>query len=151
MLNAFCWSTITHYTITHLTHYIYCTYSIVQKGIPAPLFRIPTSLDRACPLFLKIFYLPSFPFHPFLGYFRKFPHFHANPSCPNLTHQFPYTKLRGINKYRKGNFTNSTATFYQKSIFNFLNPFANISGYLNLWNTFRFIFRQLRNITTLNA
>ena len=37
----------------------------------------------------------------------------------------------------------STAAFYQKSIFSFLNPFRNTSGYLNLWDIFRFIFRQL--------
>ena len=43
-----------------------------------------------------------------------------------------------------GGFTSSTIAFYQKSIFDFLNPFTNISGYLNLTDIFRFIFRQLR-------
>ena len=33
---------------------------------------------------------------------------------------------------------------YQKSIFNLLNPFTNISGYLNLWDIFSVVFRQLR-------
>ena len=42
----------------------------------------------------------------------------------------------------KGDFTSSTVAFYQKLIFK--NPFTNISGYLNLWDIFRFIFRQLR-------
>ena len=50
----------------------------------------------------------------------------------------------GLNKYQKGDFTNSTVAFYQKSIFDFLHAFTNISGYLNLWDIFRFIFRQLR-------
>ena len=31
-----------------------------------------------------------------------------------------------------------------KSILDFLNPFTNISGYLILWDIFRFIFRELR-------
>ena len=53
-----------------------------------------------------------------------------------LTHT---SLLLGLNKYQKGDFTSSTVAFYQKSIFNLLNPFTNISGYLN-----RFIFRQLR-------
>ena len=50
----------------------------------------------------------------------------------------------GLNKYQKGNFTSSIVAFYQKSIFDFLNPFTNISCSLNLWDIFRFIFRQLR-------
>ena len=29
-------------------------------------------------------------------------------------------------------------------MFDFLNPITNISGYLNLWDIFRLIFRQLR-------
>ena len=58
--------------------------------------------------------------------------------------KLPYTQLTALNKYEKGDFTSSTVAFYQKSIFDFLNPFANISGYLNLWDIFRFIFRQLR-------
>ena len=49
-----------------------------------------------------------------------------------------------LNKYPKVDFTSSTVAFYQKSIFDFLNPFSNISGYLNLWDIFRFIFKQLR-------
>ena len=51
-----------------------------------------------------------------------------------------------LNKYQKGDSTSSTVAFYQKSIFGFLNPFTNISGYLDLWDIFRFIFRQLRVI-----
>ena len=50
----------------------------------------------------------------------------------------------GLNKYQKGDFTSLTMAIYQKSVFYFLNPFTNISGYLNLWDIFRFIFRQLR-------
>ena len=50
----------------------------------------------------------------------------------------------GLNKYQNCDFTSTTVAFYQKSIFDFLNPFTDISGYLNLWDIFRFIFRQLR-------
>ena len=45
----------------------------------------------------------------------------------------------GLNKYQKGDFTSSTVAFYQKSIFNLLNPII-----LNLWDIFRFIFKQLQ-------
>ena len=50
----------------------------------------------------------------------------------------------GLNKYQKGDFNSSTVAFYQKSIFDFLNPFRNTLGYLNLWNILRFDFRQLK-------
>ena len=50
----------------------------------------------------------------------------------------------GLKYYQKCDFTSSTIAFYQKSIFEFLNPFTNISGYLNLWDIFRFIFRKLK-------
>ena len=50
----------------------------------------------------------------------------------------------GLNKYQKGDFTSSTVAFYQKSIFDFFF-FLNISGYLNLWDIFKFNFRQLRD------
>ena len=39
-------------------------------------------------------------------------------------------------------FNNSTVAFYQFLFF--LNPFTNMSGYLNSWDIFRIIFRQLR-------
>ena len=35
----------------------------------------------------------------------------------------PYTQLMGLNKYQMGDCTNSTVSLYQKSIFDFLNPF----------------------------
>ena len=50
----------------------------------------------------------------------------------------------GLNKYQKGDFNSSTVAFYQKSIFDFLNPFRNTLGCLNLWNILRFDFRQLK-------
>ena len=50
----------------------------------------------------------------------------------------------GLNKYQKGDFTSSTVAFYQKLIFDSLNPFTNISGYLNWWDIFWLIFKQLR-------
>ena len=48
-----------------------------------------------------------------------------------------------LNKYQKGDFASSPVAIYQKLILNCLNLFTNISGYLNLWDSFRFIFRQL--------
>ena len=50
----------------------------------------------------------------------------------------------GLNKYQKGDFTSSTVAFYQKLIFDSLKSFTNISGYLNWWDIFWLIFKQLR-------
>ena len=65
---------------------------------------------------------------------------------PALTRptNLPDTELTGLNTYQKDDFTSSTVAFYQKSVFNLLNPFKNISGYLNLCDISRFIFRQFR-------
>ena len=41
--------------------------------------------------------------------------------------------------------TSLTVAFCQKSIFDFLYPFTSILVYLNLWDMFRFIFRQLKD------
>ena len=48
----------------------------------------------------------------------------------------------GLNKYQKGDCTNSTVAFYQKSIYDFVNPFTDISGYFNLWDIFKLIFHK---------
>ena len=54
----------------------------------------------------------------------------------------------GLSKYQKGDCTSSTVALYQKSVFHFLNPFTDMSGYINLWDNlwdiFRFIFRELK-------
>ena len=50
----------------------------------------------------------------------------------------------GLDKYQKGDFTSSPVAVYQKPILNCLKPLTNISDYLNLWNIFRLIFRQIR-------
>ena len=58
----------------------------------------------------------------------------------------------GLNKYQKGDFTRAPVDVYQKSIFNFLNHFANTSDYLNFrlilkrLSYFQVYFRQLRKL-----
>ena len=47
---------------------------------------------------------------------RQFPHPHTNPSCTNWINQPTFL---GLSKYQKGEFTSSTISFYQKSIFIF--------------------------------
>ena len=94
---------------------------IVRKTVPAqPFVRHPP--------------LPLFCFPPPVTVFQtvgsRLPN--GTPSCPNPK------KQPSLNQ--KGYFISSTVAFYQKSIFNFLNPFTNISGYLNLSDIFRFIF-----------
>ena len=114
----------------------YETYIIVRNGVPAfPLFKALTPWPSFLAFSPSICFPPSFLFHLLLRYFRQFPHHRATTSCPNPNNQ-PFLK------YQKGDFTSSSVTFNQKSIFNILNPFT--IGYLNLWDIFRFIFRQLR-------
>ena len=43
---------------------------------------------------------------------------------------------KGLNKYQKGDFTSSTVAFYQKSIFNLLNPFTNRLIYVFIYGIF---------------
>ena len=103
-------------------------------------------LDTSCsPLFKIFFPVPSILFYPFLRYFIQSPPT-LTQSPPTLIQHInlPYTQLTNLSKCKKGDFTSSNIAFYQKSIFNFLNLFTNISGYLNLWNIFSFIFRQLK-------
>ena len=62
---------------------------IVGKGIPGPLFFFPGThpLTQIAPFLKSLFALPSFLFHPFLRYFRQFPHSHTTSSCPILTNK----------------------------------------------------------------
>ena len=114
---------------------------IVCTGVPAPL-KAPSS--RPSPPFLKsLFPLSSFLFHPLLRYFRQTPTLLQPPSCPTRTTNLPW--FTQISKEWFYYFTSSTVAFYQKSIFNLLNPFTNREINLNLYGIiFRFIFRQLR-------
>ena len=57
---------------------------IVGKGVPdtPPPFKAPT-LNPACLTFLKsLFPLPSFLFHPLLGYFKQLPLLSRNLFLP---------------------------------------------------------------------
>ena len=99
---------------------------IVCKGVPAPspfLRHTPlTQLAAIPPPPFRIFLsLPFFLFHPLLRYSRQFPPTLTQPS-PTLIRptNLPYCK-----KHQKDDFTSSTVAFYQKSIFNLLNPFTN--------------------------
>ena len=106
---------------------------LVCKGVPASPFLRHPPLEPTCPLF-KIFVSPPLfsvpPFLPLLRYSDSSPHPHAT-FCPNPAHQ-PSLHVTGVNKYQKVDFTSSTVVFHQKSIFDFLNPFTNRLGYLNL-------------------
>ena len=108
-----------------------------------PFLRHPTQL--APPRILKsLFLLPSVLFHPLKVFQTIPPTFTQTPPALTWCTNLPYKYIMGLNKYQKGGFTSSTVAFYQKSVFDFLNPFTNISGCLILWDIFRFIFRQTR-------
>ena len=117
------------------------------KGVPAPLphFKVPTSSPKLPP-FLKIFVSrPLFFVPPPFKVFQTVPppHPHTNPSCPNLTHQPSSHIINVFKQISKGWFYQFNCRLLSKINFDFLNPITNVSGYLNLCDIFRFIFRQL--------
>ena len=90
---------------------------IIVRGSNPPLFKAPTS----SPSLPSLFPLPLFLFHPILRNFTQFPPPSHNPLLPFSDS----ATFHSVNKYQKCDFTSSTAAFYQKSIFNHLNPFTN--------------------------
>ena len=86
------------------------------------LFKAPTTLDPACPPLFKIFFfLFSFQFNPLFKVFQTVP--------PTLTQAaaalIQPTNPPWFKQYQKGDFTSSTLTFFQKSIFILLDLFTN--------------------------
>ena len=112
---------------------IKCMNNIARKAVPAPLppFLRHSPLAQLVPFLKSLFLLHSFLFHPLLRCFRYSFHRNVSPYCSPPTSQ---------TYFQKGDFTSSTVSFYQKSIFNLLYPFTNRF----LWDIFRFIFRQLK-------
>ena len=115
---------------------LFLTWYIRRFQHPPPSFLRHPPLDLAFPtsFLTSLFPFPSFLFHPFL---RLHP-----PSHNRLLSWSNQPAFFGLSKHQKDGFTSSTVTFYQKSMFNFLNPFTD--RYFHLWDIFRFIFRQLR-------
>ena len=109
-------------------------YSIVLEGVPAP---------NLSPFLKYLFLLLSFLFYPVLRYFRQSPPTLTISSCTNSTHQLS-SHIMGLKKYQKSDCNSSNIASYQKSIFDFLNAFLYRYIRFNLWDIFRFIFRQLR-------
>ena len=105
---------------------------IVRTGVPAPL-KAPTHWP-SFPL-KSLFLLSFFLFHLLLRYFRQTLHPHATPSWP-LIRQINLPWFKKISKEWFYYFTSSTVAFYQKSIFNLLNPFTNREINLNLYGIF---------------
>ena len=87
---------------------------MVCKGVPAASFLRHPPLDPACPP------PPHTHTHTHTHtQLRNTPTLMHPPSAPSSDQPI----FLGLNKYQKGDFTRSTVTFYQKSIFNLLNPF----------------------------
>ena len=103
-------------------------------------------IKGTCPPLKSLFPLPSFLSQPLLKYFELFPQPSCRqpPSCHKPTYQPSLHIINGFKRISKRWFYHFTCTIYQKSIFNSLDPFTIISGHLNLWDIFRFVFRQLR-------
>ena len=113
-------------------------------GFQPPFLRHPP-LDPACTPFFKIFVsltLFSVP-PPFKVFQTVIPTLTQLPPALIQHTNLPYTITR-FKQLSKGWFYQFNCRFLSKINFYFLNPFTNISGYLNLWDIFRFIFRQLR-------
>ena len=112
---------------------------IVCKEVPVPPFLRHPLLDPAWPPFLKsLCPLPSVLFQPPLRYFRQSP-------CPTqiFTALIWLTNLSWFKQISKGQIYQLSCHFLSKINFNLSNPSTDI-GYFNLWDIFRFIFRQLR-------
>ena len=80
------------------------------------LFKSPTPWPSLPPF--NIFVSPPL-FYGILDNFQFPP-----PLCNPLLLQFGQPTLIGMNKYKKDDFSSSTVTFHQKSIFNLLSPFC---------------------------
>ena len=122
-------------------------------------------MTQLAPSFLKsLFLLHSFLFHPFLRYFRQFhptpppPHPHRTPFCHNLTHQLSSHIINRFKEISKELSYQFSCRFLSKIknqflIFYILLQIYNLQiyslqiyiVYLNLWDIFRFIFRQLKD------
>ena len=112
---------------------------IVRNGVPAPPFKVSTPWSSFSP-FSKSLVPP-----PFKTVFQYFPH--AIPSYSNPTRQPSLHTINGFKQIWNWWFYQNNCRFLLKINFWFfksLYKFTNISGYLNLWNIFRFNFRQLR-------
>ena len=131
-----------------ISYTIFLKSALVRKRTPGPLpsFLRRPPLDPNFPLLFKIFVSsPLFSVTPTFKVFQRVPHPHKTPFCHNVTHQLSLHMINSLQKYLKSDLTSSTVAFCQKSIFDFLYPFKNILVYLNLWEIFRFIFRQLKD------
>ena len=106
---------------------------LVLMGVPAPLRHPPLDLVPP-PFFKSLSPLSSFLFHPLLRYFRQTPTL-LQPS-PALTRPTNLPWFKQISKEWFYCFTSSTVAFYQKSMFNLLNPFTNREMNLNLYGIF---------------
>ena len=110
------------------------------KRVPGLLFQGTHPLTQLAPFLESLFSLPSFLFHPLLRYFSI-----STPSCPNPTLQPSLLIISRFKQISKVWFYQLNCCFLSKINFWFFsNAFTNIFGYLNLWDIFRFIFRQLR-------
>ena len=55
--------------------------------VTSPPFKGTHLLTQLASFLSSLFSLPSFLFHPVLGYYRQFPHPHTTIYCPNPTNQ----------------------------------------------------------------
>ena len=82
-----------------------------------------------------LFFVLSFLFHPFLRYFRHFPHSHATSSCPNRTNQPSLLIINGFKQISKGWLYQFKCHFISKIDFWFFKSLYGIfSGWLFLEN-----------------
>ena len=111
----------------------------------ALLFMTPTPWPSLFPLFKIIVSSPIFSIPPPFKVFQTVPPPSPRrpPWFPNPTHQPSLHMINEFKQISKGWFYQFTCWYLSKINFNCLNPFTNISGYLDLWDIFMFIFRQL--------
>ena len=108
---------------------------------PPPLFKAST-LWPTFTLFVNLFPLNSFLFHPLLRHFRLFLPTLTQPH--NLTHQPSLHIINWFKQISKGWFYQSNCCFLSKANFGLFKSLYKHIRLFYLWDIFRFIFRQLR-------
>ena len=104
---------------------------IVRKEFQStPLFWCTHPLMQLAPCLLNLCFPPllSDPLH--FKVFQTVPPPSWNPLLPNWTQKPSICMTDEFKQISKGYFTSLTIAFYQKTNFDFLNPFGNISSYL---------------------
>ena len=112
---------------------------IVRKGVPVlPIFKSHIAWPSLSSFVKSLCPFPSVLFHPLLGILD------SSLTLKQISAALIWpTNLFRFKQISKGQIYQFNCHFLLKISFNLLNPFTSV-GYLNWWDIFRLIFKQLR-------